>query len=282
MLASSKNKCCLAFTKERRRCRLERTSRTTCDVHKNYFKDWFTKHPPFRNYYCELENSRIMNEYKTILTGPLRPTLAYIQSIPDNNDYISFYMMLVSYTGVNPLLNKPCFKRSIRYAIDEIFGIYSSHMRTQNIKNAHIVLNILCINTELTYEVFRYIIFYTVERMINLQRISTLTEEQLVSLGTSLLTIIFLSDVWRFVFMSHDIKAICKRVSNKLSVLLDPVKVDYFMNTIVATSIETLKQDIITHIKKKCNIYKEDLMMTVYEPSRLQKYLDSGLELEDL
>ena len=82
--------------------------------------------------------------------------------------------------------------------------------------------------------------------------------------------------------MSHDIKAICKRVSNKLSVLLDPVKVDYFMNTIVATSIETLKQDITTHIKKKCNIYKEDLMMTVYEPSRLQKYLDSGLELEDL
>jgi hypothetical protein len=82
--------------------------------------------------------------------------------------------------------------------------------------------------------------------------------------------------------MSHDIKSICKRVSNKLSTRLDPVQVDYFMNTIVMVSIETLKQDIIKRVKAKCYIYKEDLMMTVHEPSRLQKYLDSGLELEDL
>jgi len=223
-----------------------------------------------------------MNEYKTILTGPLRPTIGYVESIPDTDDYLLFYIMLVKYTGVNPLLNKPCFKRAIRCAIDEVFNIYSSTNRTVDIKRAHTIFNTLSVNIDITYEVFKYTIFYTLDRIINLQRISTLTEDDLVAICTSFLTIIFLSDVWRSLFMSHDIKSICKRVSNKLSTRLDPVQVDYFMNTIVMVSIETLKRDIIKRVKAKCNIYKEDLMMTVHEPSRLQKYLDSGLELEDL
>jgi len=282
MLASSKATCCLAFTKERRPCRLQRTTRLTCDVHKNYFKGWFVKHPPFRNYFCELQNSRIMNEYKTILSGPLRPTIGYVETIPDSDDYTLFYMMLVKYTGVNPLLNKPCFKRSIRCAIDEVFNIYSSTDKREDIIKAHIIFNTLSVNVDITYEVFKYTIFYAVERIVHLQRISTIAEDDLVVICTSFLTIILLSDVWRSLFMSHDIKSICKRVSNKLSTRLDPVQVDYFMNTIIMVSIETLKQDIMKRVKDKCNIYKEDLMMTVHEPSRLQKYLDSGLELEDL
>jgi hypothetical protein len=44
-LYKQKQKQCLAFTKEHRRCRLEQLNgEKTCSIHRNYYTDWFEKH----------------------------------------------------------------------------------------------------------------------------------------------------------------------------------------------------------------------------------------------
>jgi len=35
-------------------------------------------------------------------------------------------------------------------------------------------------------------------------------------------------------------------------------------------------------ITKRCSIYKEELMQKVFHPSRIEKYLDEGIEMEEL
>jgi hypothetical protein len=35
-------------------------------------------------------------------------------------------------------------------------------------------------------------------------------------------------------------------------------------------------------LKERCNIYKEELIQRAMHPSRIQKYLDMGIDLEDL
>ena len=35
-------------------------------------------------------------------------------------------------------------------------------------------------------------------------------------------------------------------------------------------------------MKGRCSIYKEELMIKVFHPSRIEKYLDMGISMEDI
>ena len=110
---------CLAYTSDHRRCRLERSDKKTCRVHRNYYTDWLVKHP--LNAYYSYNSIRKFNELIFQLRyGDIVVTEEYMQynfSILHRAEY----MFLIRYANINPLWNRQLFEYCIsQYYMDDI------------------------------------------------------------------------------------------------------------------------------------------------------------------
>ena len=122
--AASNKSQCLGFSKEHRRCRLERDGDSkTCSIHRNYYRDWWTT--TYRSYgNMEWASPRQRKEYEFHLCNN------YIQ-VPewyfarlkkaDRNEYL----WLIRIAKCNPLRNRELFYYIITAAVDELMTYYA-------------------------------------------------------------------------------------------------------------------------------------------------------------
>lgn len=102
---------CLAYTNEHRRCRLERNSERTCEIHRNYYTNWITKHP--LNSFLSYNTRRKYNEiYFQLRNGYVRVTKNYI-NYNFGIGHIQEYMFLIHHANINPLWNVMLFEYTI-------------------------------------------------------------------------------------------------------------------------------------------------------------------------
>ena len=286
MLAVLPQERCKAFTKDHRVCRLSIVKGNTCDVHKNYFSHWFNTHLPLIDYKFENTKSRIYKEYSTILfEGFLKPTEAYLQSVPDSMYYIPFYLKLCTIDDVNPLWNLRLFKRVIRYHVFSFFNLYQNPdlnkwVTTKN--NMHSAFGAILSNSVAIKTGFRYLIQAILVEIIRLYGIYRLDDDVIFRLSIHFFKIIYDTNVWRGLFMSNDLKEICSLVREKMVTSFNPESIDFFMNTVIAIGLDENKVATRQILRNRCSVYKEGIMMVAWHPDRIDRLLAAGIDFDDM
>lgn len=121
---AASDKCqCLAYSKEHRRCRLERDGDSkTCSIHRNYYRDWWTT--TYRSYgNIEWATSRQRAEYEFQLrNGHTEVPDWYFSRLKkaDRREYI----WLIQTANCNPLHNLELFYYVILIVVDELLTFY--------------------------------------------------------------------------------------------------------------------------------------------------------------
>lgn len=286
MLASKLDNRCKAFTKDRRPCRLTAVKGHACDVHKNYFSRWFENHEPLDNSCFENTKSRIYKEYTTILfKGFIKPNETYLLSIPDSYHYNVYYLYLCRINDVNPLWNRTSFKRVINYYISNFFALFMNpdveYWRTLR-HDMISAFKTLFSNEETIRKGFQYVVHASLIQIIRLQLFYNLQGDTLVELATNFFRVIYDLDVWRGLFMSVDLRNICRLVYDKMILSYDPTLTDYYLNTVIYFILEETKGLIRVALKERCSLYKEGIMMAAWHPDRVDRLLKAGIDFDSM
>ena len=117
-IASDPSKQCLGFSStDHRRCRLERVSNEyTCKVHKNYYLNWFEKHPGFLNHSV---TSREYNEYHfQIVNRHVHIPIHILKNLSEI--YSDYYLFLITHTGYQGHVNMYCLDRLVQDAAQSL------------------------------------------------------------------------------------------------------------------------------------------------------------------
>lgn len=114
---------CLAFTKERRRCRLEREDISkTCHIHRNYYHQWAEKELP-KLKYCHWDTltKRTRKELEFQLTfRHVTLTKEEIERAFWNYTSVDGYERLILFGAVDPMWMKDLFKKILYFYMLDI------------------------------------------------------------------------------------------------------------------------------------------------------------------
>ena len=127
-LPTTKKKQCLGFTKEHRRCRLERVDgKKTCHIHRNYYNQWIQKELPMLKYmHWSTTSSRIKKEIEFQLKFCHVPiTKEFIVNEFWNITSTEGYELLILFHSIDPLWCPRVFD----YLLDKYIYqfLYSQH-----------------------------------------------------------------------------------------------------------------------------------------------------------
>jgi hypothetical protein len=114
---------CLAYSKEHRRCRLERDANSkTCSIHRNYYRDfWTNTYHSYGN--IEWATSRQRAEYEFQLqNGHVEVPEWYFKRLKRSDR--KEYLWLIQVAKCNPLCNREVFYYIITCMIDELLTFY--------------------------------------------------------------------------------------------------------------------------------------------------------------
>ena len=256
MLAPNNASRCKAFTKGHRACRLSIVENNTCDIHKNYFIGWLYKNPALSNYTMFDTYKRLYKEYDTILfSGLIKASKGYIVDIPNKKVYNKFYLKLCSKQDIDPLWNKNCFINAIDIAIEDLFNLYKKPDIDAWFNVAfkmYKTFNILFKDVEATKLGLCHVIVNTISNAIKLQNIHSLDENLNMRLANHFFRLIYKSKRWDVLFMSSEISRIIKEASDILSLMHNPIHIEYYMNNIIYPNIEESKTKLCRILKSRC------------------------------
>ena len=274
--ARSPEEQCLAFTKDHRRCRLQRDEGSkSCPYHKDYFLHWLETH---RGFHHVISSKRHIEEYRfQICNKHVHIPESYIASLAIN--YQAYYEFLVKETGCSSLVNRRCLK----YCIDNLsWTIFSEKnlARTKRLFNslAHLftdVESILFCFTLFWKEMVEIFRFYEAEDAVYMKRF-----EQ-----------VFYSPVWRPIIFNaklwYTIQTIWEenqRRETEQSILMNR-HFEFKEQWTRERFQDMLYEMTIFHQKKmkeRVQPFKEDLMAAAWHPKRVEKWIDAyGIESMD-
>ena len=121
---------CLAFTKERRRCRLERDEESkTCQIHRNYYYQWAEKELP-KLKYCHWDTLTLRTQKEITFQLKFRHVILNKEEVEKmfwNFTSVDGYERLILLGAVEPLWVKPLFKKILDYYMLDIVEYLSFH-----------------------------------------------------------------------------------------------------------------------------------------------------------
>jgi hypothetical protein len=121
---------CLAFTKERRRCRLERNEGSkTCHIHRNYYYQWAEKELP-KLKYCHWDTLTKRNQKEITFQLKFRHVILNQEDVEKmfwNFTSVDGYERLILLGAVEPFWVKPLFKKILDYYMLDIIEYLSFH-----------------------------------------------------------------------------------------------------------------------------------------------------------
>jgi len=114
---------CLAFTKERRRCRLERDGASkTCHIHRNYYHQWIEKEIP-KLKYCPWDTLTLRTQKELIFQLKFRYVILKQEEVEKmfwNFTSVDGYERLILLGAVEPFWVKPLFKKILDFYMLDI------------------------------------------------------------------------------------------------------------------------------------------------------------------
>jgi hypothetical protein len=261
---------CMAFTKtDKKRCRLyKRPNEQTCYIHRKYYKDWLEKRwkiivqKSFNGISKrELDEWIFQLKHRTVVIP-----VEYVQTLNffDAN-FIYNYDFLIRYTDISPMENVygflQCMKRRLEF------------------------LDLIAFDVGLEP--------YMKDWTCCLFIFSSLIEHILIrsngSTATFLLKILQCcrSDPWKQMLYSNKFRYLFHEYNTELQRHLELIYYDFiatdelsFEKNPIDCLIKNFNMRHAFDIKRRCMIYKQELIAAVWKPSRVQKWLDNGLGLD--
>lgn len=270
---------CTAFTGEHRRCRLVQSEGTVCTIHKNYYRDWWRKHTPPLGLSQLTKRERAEFEFQ-LRGGYVKPTEEVVSTCPAFHYNQQLYKLYCS-VGANPSWNKQLFKITLESMIHDI--LYQ--LMFAGIREA----------TNIVTQVH--------DTCRGLFQTSVGTLNGLIILSSY--TMSYLRPIWRlnpehppaqFRNMEKNMKRIWEAIATSETMLqifkmpLYELFIEKTEKAAAATATDELKQYIYTNIlepafrqqrciveeriKERCNLFKEELMATIWAPERMHIWMD--------
>lgn len=103
---------CLGYTKDHRRCRLDRINERTCKIHRNYYTNWLVKHPINLYYISQRKINEIIFQLES---GNIVITKEYVKA---NVRFYNTYLFLIQYANINPLWHLEMFQNYLETNLD--------------------------------------------------------------------------------------------------------------------------------------------------------------------
>ena len=237
---------CTAYTKDHRRCRLEQVGGKTCHIHRNYYREWFVKHPVIR--YGEYTQGRKLKElvyqFRNHITITEKMFKDWVSNFAINNDNFEF---LILYGHINPMWSLEHLK-SLFFDI-----LYSLDWCTR--------LSSILTSPEVCIEVFKHLL---------------LLYEWGFQVSWST---VFYPSNWRKVLYSSEFMDVYNNEIEKHKKSPDLV---YNLRTLIYPCIQDAKNYHRQVLRSRATLYKEELMMVCWHPSRIEMWIkDGGMELCD-
>ena len=259
---------CTGFTKNHRHCRLEAVEgQKTCRIHRNYYTGWLYSHPRIDNLSTDREAAefdfQVRNRHVTI-------TEEYCKRIIGHN--ISFYEYLIKNAGINPLWNEEKLLE-VFYNIVTKFQHQSADWE-KDVQR----LNEILTTPEVCKYIFRKILELgkqwihdggdTTEYIMNSCRLLFLLGFQMPSGWRQMIS---------STFFMEEVKAEIKKVNG---IREEKIKQDLlnYLEHIVKPEISYFMTIAKKNVKENTNVFKEELMIEMWKPSRVQKWFDDGGE----
>ena len=286
---------CTAFTNDHRRCRLEslpinnennennqnkQNNHSVCEIHKNYYTAWFTKHPPPIG--LDSLNKRMRNEYEfQIKNKYVKPTKQIVSELTDATYMTDYYLLLCS-SGIDPLWNKNLLIRCITSFTYDYLK-YRFYGLIYNSSRIHSMLEILCQSQELTHSIlksFLVVIYNIIKSQASLPESERLIRySEFEGYVTELWNHISTSPVMICLYKSREFTNVQKQFQEKIA----PYK---WSNSLYKNVLEPIFKHMEAYtkasIKSRVNIYKEELMMVCWSPQRVQSYLEAGVDWDQM
>jgi hypothetical protein len=250
--------CCAFNSKDKRRCRLERESnKITCEIHKNYYKDWLQKHTKQISGGWAIMNPRERVEFVFQISNKYVKLTEYEISAL-TREQTGFYRLIMKYTDYSPLINGTCLNEVILQEIDYYTTVYHLHKQIEyllkDVKSVFMILYILQMN--LIHKSMG-----SVEKYFDLLTTFMSAENCRQILYSSYTTDLF-----------NENKGFIKKYAPYFPE-------DDGLNCKWIRSFNKLHSKSIVD---RMNIYKEELMAKAWHPKRVEAWLDAGLDIEDM
>jgi hypothetical protein len=238
----------------------------TCCIHKNYYKDWLTKHPPFydtdhisirqlKEYIFQLKNRHVILS-ESFLTGLAVP-------------YFQYYAFVMRYSDFPIILNSHCFytlmasvPRSLCSAAhNNLLQLFIKHLVElafflKDPKSCSVVLGYVL------YECGRYFIQFNVP----------------FDTGTFILTNLFELPGWRYLLYWKGLDEALTKIWDVLTV---PGSTFWTID-VFRQHLHLFHMYHGSSIRIHSNLFKEELIANVLHPRRVQRLLDLGYSLDDI
>lgn len=275
-LAESSDIQCLAFTKDHRRCRLQRDDgQQTCEYHKEYFLKWLETHKGFHH---AISSKRQMEEYRfQICNHHVTIPESYIATLTIH--YQAYYEFLVKETGCSSLVNHRCFKYGIDTLSWAIF-IETNLARTKRLFNslAHFFTDVESI-------LFCFRLFW--KEMVETFRFYKADDEMYQKRFQQ----VFYSPVWRPILFNKELWYTIQTVweENQRREIEQGILMNRALELKEQWSRERFQDMLYTmtafHQKKmkgRIQPFKEELIAAAWHPKRVERWLEmGGFELLD-
>lgn len=263
---------CTGFTRDHRRCRLEaREDQKTCNIHRNYYIGWLHSHPRLD----DLSTKRVKEEFDfQVRNRHVIITEEYCKRLIGANR--DFYVYLIKNAGINPLWN--------REQLLKVFYLIVTKFQHQSTDWESDVSRISEILT--TPEVCKFIF----RKIVELGKLWIYAGQDDIEYAMSSCRLLFLLGFqmpsgWKQMVCSTFFMEEVEEEIKMVNVIRDErIKQDLlkYLEDIVKPEINYFTMIAKKSIKENTNIYKEDLMMEMWHPSRVQKWLDGGEKLYEM
>ena len=271
---------CYAFGKNHRRCRLERAPNTkTCHIHRNYYYNWFVEQAPF--YLWENLSKRQQREWLFQLTeGHLIVPESHIRQL--NSSYREYFIFLAQHRAINPLWNIELLRSIVQSCIHRaMWPTNYAGVATGN------TISHLLTSPEVCEEVFTMMLHYICyfASSPNLPLSEELISRVFIELFSSI-------PEWMQVFKSSAIDKCLTSMRDFLQTntanALAPDGED--RNTMRAISAVIIARTVVEStfaakrliLQKAASSLKEELVVRVFAPERVAKWIEAGLLAEDM
>ena len=252
MVARTEKEQCTAFGG--RRCRLvKRPGFTTCHIHRNYYRDWPNKHPPPDHWINLTQRQRaeyIFQISRGLVEIPERQVVGLRLA------QLDYFEILMRYTHHSPMLNIQCFTEC-------------TFLRSRNVEE-HILKD-----GDSCYIVFKSIVLRTIilrevaAPAAVLERVVTFLSRP------SCRQVLYSSKLAKLFEIYREIIHVYAAGWSELHDLGEIYRSDGLIQTALRRAFSVNAATI----RERCSIYKEELMMAAWAPSRIEKWLEGGYDV---
>jgi hypothetical protein len=289
--ASSKSQC-LAYSKEHRRCRLERAANSkTCSIHRNYYRDFWTH--TYRSYgNIEWASQRQRAEYEFQLrNGHVEIPEWYFKRLKKSDR--KEYLWLIQVAKCNPLRNLEVFYYVILCMVDELLTFYD--LPKERITRLTSEFELLLQTPKCCQEAFSVLLFRTLYAYKHYSYLITETRGHMFWYRT----FTFIKS-WSQLLKSPALNECIAEFRNKLNTIGMSFLVHEEGNGWNdGPAVGTVEQllTVLDHVqyvvnnslneralilRQNAQELKRDLVAIAFAPERVSRLLDAGFQIEDI